>query len=187
MRRSCKLFLIQLLLQTIGWAKQKETKQIAYLSSEKFRLQNDFIYNMLSHLPDVEFELFKCQKQEEIAKCLNNGTCSASLDYGVSLPEKQFSSAYNISLPILDDPALSVTMPKYDQAITQTIVVVAYWIAIFAFFVISALYVAKAEKFAKPVRADVRTTPLSVIDKDSIEIFTKPEEDIVYAAIRKSN
>ena len=78
-------------------------------------------------------------------------------------------------------------MPKYDQAITQTIVVVAYWIAIFAFFVISALYVAKAEKFAKPVRADVRTTPLSAIDKDSIELFAKPEEDIVYAAIRKSN
>jgi len=43
---------------------------------------------MLNHLPDVEFELFKCQKQEEIANCLNNGTCSASLDYGVSLPEK---------------------------------------------------------------------------------------------------
>ncbi len=71
---------------------------------------------------------------------------------------------YNISLPILDDPALSCTLPKYDQVITQTIVVVAFWAVVFAFFVILAFYVAKAEKFAKPVRADVRTTALSVIN-----------------------
>ncbi len=43
---------------------------------------------MLGHLPDIEFELFECQKQDEIAKCLNNGTCSVSLDYGLGLPEK---------------------------------------------------------------------------------------------------
>ena len=35
--------------------------------------------------------------------------------------------------------------------------------------------------------ADVRTTALSVANKKSIELLTPPEEDIVYAAIRKSN
>jgi len=67
-------------------------------------------------------------------------------------------------------------------------VVVAFWVVgVLAYFVIFGLFFTKAEKFAKPVRADVRTTALSLANQDSIELFAPPEEDVVYAGIRKSN
>ena len=33
-----------------------ETKIIAYLDLPRFELQNNFLFNMLGHLPDIEFK-----------------------------------------------------------------------------------------------------------------------------------
>ena len=94
----------------------------------------------------------------------------------------------SIDLPILDDPALACTLPQYGQVVIQSVYVFASWLAgCFAYFVIFALLITRFEKCNKPERADIRTTPLSVSNPNSIGLFEPPEEDIVYAGIRKSN
>ena len=66
--------------------------------------------------------------------------------------------------------------------------VAAFWfVGVFAYFVIFALFITSMEKFKKPVRADVRTTPLKASSKEAVALFAPPEEDIVYAGIRKVN
>ena len=93
-----------------------------------------------------------------------------------------------IELPILDDSVLSITLPQYGQAMIQTVVVAAFWfVGVFAYFVIFALFITSMEKFKKPVRADVRTTPLKASSKEAVALFAPPEEDVVYAGIRKAN
>ena len=70
----------------------------------------------------------------------------------------------------------------------QTIFVTLCWLSgAFAYFLIFFLFITSFEKCEKPTRADVRATPLHVSDPKSIEPFQSPEEDIVYAGIRKSN
>ena len=79
-------------------------------------------------------------------------------------------------------------MPQYKQVIVQSIVVFAFWfVGIFAYFVIFVLFITSFEKCKKPVRADVRTTALSMSNEKSVALFAPPEEDIVYAGIRKAN
>ena len=70
----------------------------------------------------------------------------------------------------------------------QSIIVAAFWVVgVFAYLIIFTLFVTRCEKCNKPVRADVRITPLSLTNKDSIELFSSPEEDIIYAGMRKSS
>ena len=93
-----------------------------------------------------------------------------------------------IPLPILDDPVLSCTLPQYGQEVIQSFVVTGFWIVgVFAYFALFALFVTRAEKFEKPERADVRNSELILTNKQSVELFTPPEEDLVYGGIRKSN
>lgn len=67
-------------------------------------------------------------------------------------------------------------------------VVCAFWfVGVFAYFVIFLLFLTSNEKVKKPIRADVRTTPLSMSNKESVDLFAPPEEDIVYVGIRRAN
>ena len=60
-------------------------------------------------------------------------------------------------------------------------------VGVFAYFTAFGLLITRNDCCQKPERADVRTTALSMKNKDSIELFTNPEEDIIYAGIRKAN
>lgn len=144
--------------------------------------------------PEFSFELISYSEEKEITRCLDDGSCTVALDYSSTDNQPSFSSGRSlmgterVALPILDDPVLSATIPQYGQAVLQSFIVCAFWIVgVFGMFVLFALFVTGFEKFAKPVRADVRTLALSVQNKESLDLFEKPEEDIVYAGIRKSN
>ena len=70
----------------------------------------------------------------------------------------------------------------------QSFLVFVYWfVGVFAYFLIFILFITSFEKCRKPVRADVRTTALSIKNKKSVALFAPPEEDVVYAGIRKAN
>lgn len=63
-------------------------------------------------------------------------------------------------------------MPQYGQAFMQSLVVFAFWVVgIYGLFVLFFLLVTSPEKFAKPERADVRLTPLTIQSKSAIELF----------------
>ena len=113
---------------------------------------------------------------------------SGGSDASIQTSRRQLSNNEVVSLPILDDPVLTGTLPQYGQAVLQAYIVFAYWfVGIFAYFVLFTLFITGFEKFAKPIRADVRTTSLNLQNKEQLDLFEKPEEDIVYAGIRKSN
>ena len=156
--------------------------QVAYLAENRFDLQNNFLANFLGHLEKIDnqfsFELQSFSSEVDLVNCLATGSCLASLDYsykgkiqsdlrrrldsGTEILQSS-TGAEVLPLPILDDPVLSVTMPQYGQAFIQSVVVFAFWVVgIYGLFVLFFLLVTSPEKFSKPERADVRTTPLMI-------------------------
>ena len=137
------------------------------------------------------FELVSYDDHAQISSCLTDGSCLAAIDYNYldTLGSNSLTSTTDLfRLPILDDPVLTITLPQYGQAMVQSILVASYWfVGVFAYFVIFILFITSREKFRKPIRADIRTTPLSIKNRQSVALFAPPEEDVVYAGIRKAN
>ena len=144
-----------------------EPAKIAYLAKSRYDMQNAFISNLFTQFEESEdgfsYELVEKASETEIRACLTDGSCMAAANYGELYVQENQEGYDSISLPILDDPVLSVTLPQYGQVVGQSIYVVVQWLAgCFAYFVIFALLITRCEKCKKPERADIRTTPLSV-------------------------
>ena len=173
----------------------KTRAQIAYLAENRFEMQNFFLFNLLGHLErkdrDLVFELVNYNSEEEIQACLADGTCLATLDYS-GWTSRRVSRALavteSIALPVLDDPVLNCTLPQYGFALMSAVYSAAFWVCgVLGYFIIFIIFITRAEKFQKPIRADIRTSELKLNNTDSVDLFAEPEEDVVYGAIRKGN
>ena len=59
--------------------------KIAYLTQNRYDLQNSFISNLLKQLEreenDFSYELISYESDDQIVSCIEDGSCLASLDY----------------------------------------------------------------------------------------------------------
>ena len=90
-------------------------------------------------------------------------------------------------MPALTDPVLDLLLPRYTITLGRHIIVLIYWLSsIFGSFLLIAIFISRIELLSKPIKADVRTTPVEGTE-EQIKVFTQPEEDYVYAGMRYSN
>ena len=78
--------IILLLLVAVGAAIRPTPVKLAYLTQNRFDLQNSFVSNLFAHIENDDlngfaFELASYDTAEDIQKCLFSGACLAALDY----------------------------------------------------------------------------------------------------------
>ena len=158
-------------------------------------MQNSFVTNLLKHIKreddsDFDFDTKSLSSEAEVQSCLDSGECSAILNYSYEEHSSGRMLAQDsvVDLPILDDPALACTLPQYGQAFLQSLHILFYWfIGIFFYFIVFAYLFTGCKKYKKPLKTDAKSSQLYVEEDTSLDLFAKPEEDVVYSAVRKSN
>ena len=100
----------------------------------------------------------------------------------------QSTAVDSVALPILDDPVLNCSLPSYNKLLMQSYFILLCWFACpLGLFILAGIILFRGEKFQKPVRTDARISALATNQPSAIELFAPPEEDLIYAGIRKGN
>ena len=98
-----------------------------------------------------EFEFLAFSAIDDLKNCLSLDKCNIALNYGQQLAAAMNQSTF--TLPILDDPATYITVPKLNNQTSLGFLMTTYWLlSFFSFFSLASILVLRGGFFGKPTR-----------------------------------